>query len=687
MAQPKRMKRDDIAATVAAAITEAVDYTDSSIAEDRLKAQRYYDGEVDIGHEQGRSKVVATKCRDVVRAVKPALMRAFMAADKPVEFVPVGADDVQAAEQATAFAQWKFTQKNGYQALYAAFHDALVKKTGVIKAYFEEYGEAEVDEYTSLTEEQAALVIEDPEIEILEYGDNEDGTIDMKVTRKSAKGDICLEAIAPEDFFVSSSATCLEDAYVCGNRNAEMRVGDVVAMGYDFETVSEHAGDASDAMQDEADLERRGYHGVDDDENAADPSMRKVLLTEAFMRMDIEGAGVPQLYRFICIGTSYELLDYELADDLPFAVFMVDPEPHTFYGHSLVEILLEDQDAATAMLRGTLDNVALTNTPNAEIVDGMVNHEDMLNNEIGKIVRVKQAGSINYNSIPFAAGATLPALQYFDEVIESKTGVSRAAMGMNPDVLQGTTATAVNAMTQAATGQVELMARNLAEGGMRQLFRLLMRLARQHSDEETMMQINGSFVPVDPRSWRADMDLIANVGIGTGGEVEREMVLREVLQHQAQIWQAYGPGNGLVTMTQMRNTLADIMKLGGIHNADRYFLPIDYQTEQMLIQQAQMAQQAAAEGQQDPAALMAQAEVQKATIAAQAKLAGDQAKRQQDGALKVAEMQMDAQKANQADDLKRDEMIQKRILEAADLLGKYGVTVDLDRIAAMQAGN
>ena len=42
----------------------------------------------------------------------------------------------------------------------------------------------------------------------------------------------------------------------------------------------------------------------------------------------------------------------------------------------------------------------------------MVNMDDMLNNEIGAIVRVKQAGAIQEMSVPFVAGTTLPALQY-----------------------------------------------------------------------------------------------------------------------------------------------------------------------------------------------------------------------------------------------------------------------------------
>lgn len=683
MQKPKKMTRDDIQGIVQDAIMDAVDFVESEISDDRLKAQRYFDGEVDIGHEEGRSKVVATKCRDTVRALKPALMRAFMASDKPVEFIPRMPDDVAGAEQATQYAQWKFNQINGYKLVYDAIQDAAVKKTGVIKVYYEDYSDVEYDEYSNLTPDVFAMVANDPEVEVMEYTDNEDGTIDAKVSRKNTKGDICAESIAPEDFFVDRSATCIDDAYVCGHRNSEMRVGDLVQMGYDFEEVIEHAGDWESAYQDAADYERAGYDSYGSDESKQDPSMLKVMTTEAYMKMDIEGTGIPRLYQFICVGSSYHLLDYELADMKPFAVFEVDPEPHTFFGRSLVDLIIEDQDAATVMLRSLLDNVMLTNTPRVAVVDGQVNMEDMLNNEIGGIVRMKSMDAVRPLDVQFAAGQTLPALQYFDETIENKTGVSRASMGLDADALQNTTAAAVNAVTEAATGQAELIARNLAEGGMKQLFKLIVKLSRQHADQQTMMRLNGQFVPVDPRSWNTEMDLVANVGLGTGGEVEREMVLREMLGHQMQIWQAYGPTNGIVTLTQIRNTLADIMKLGGVQNADRYWMPMTPQVEQMLMQMAQQAQQQ----QPDPTAALAQAEVQKAQIEAQTRMQVEGMKAQQRGQTDLMKAQIDAQVANMDDDRKRDEMLQKLYLETAKILGEYGIRVDDQLIKREQAAN
>jgi len=342
---------------------------------------------------------------------------------------------------------------------------------------------------------------------------------------------------------------------------------------------------------------------------------------------------------------------------------------------------MHDQDAATMMLRGVLDNVALTNNPRMIVNDAQVNMDDLLNNEIGGIVRTKDINAVQPLAVPFIASTTLPALQYMDEVIENKTGVSRASMGLDPDALQNTTATAVQATTMAAAGQVEVIARNLAEGGMRQLFRLMLRLVHKHVTPGEFMRLNGKFVPVDPRSWNVHMHLIANVGLGTGKHEMRAATLREALGLQQQIWGQYGPTNGLVSMTGMRNAFADILAMSGIHNADRYVNPMDPEIEQMLMAQAQqMAEQQQGEV-TDPAQALLQAETMKAQTRAQV----DMARAQLDLEKFQFKQQFEQAKAAADDDLARDKMDQELLVKAAEIIGKYGTSVEVERIKQMQA--
>ena len=669
----------EIESIVQDAMKDAVDFIESEISDDRIKAQRYYDGEVDIGHEDGRSKVVATKVRDTVRAVKPSLMRIFLSTAKPVEYTPKGPEDVAAAEQATSFMHHEFTRLNGYRVLNDAFHDALVKKQGIVKAYWLMTPHAKIYTFSDLSDDEYTYLLDDDTVSVLEHTVEYSMSIDpmgmevempvhsVKISRQEDKGEMRIDSVPPEEFFINRDARNLKDAYIVAHRT-EMRAGDLIAMGFDPEDVTKlDSFDSGSEMTEAEVFERRGYEEDFSDEDTQDPAMRNVTVTEAYMRIDADGTGVPVLHKITLGGTSYKMLDYEPCDEIPFAKFEIDPEPHAFYGRSLAEIVIDDQDAATSILRGILDNVAMTNNPRLAVVEGAVDMDDVLNNEIGAIVRMRQAGAVQDLTVPFVAGQTLGALSYLDGLVETKTGVTRASMGLDPDAMQSTTRAAVTATVQAAAGQVEVMVRNLADG-MRDLFGIMLRLYSKNVDEEQMMRLNGSFIPVDPRVWDGSMDISINVGLGTGREEEKMMGLNQALQMQTMVYQNYGPMNGLVSLTNIRNTLADLLAASGVRNADRYFAPITPEIEAQMLQMQQQAQ--AAQGQaSDPNAAFLQAEQMKA-----------QTKMQTD----MAKLQLDAQKAASEDDLKRDRMAQDLLVDAAKIYGQYGTAVDVAKVQAEQ---
>lgn len=661
-------EREEIEAIVQDAIENAVSFVEGEISEKRIIAQRYYDGEVDIGHEDGRSKVVATKVRDTVRTVKPSIMRVFLSSTHAVEFIPHGPEDVASAEQATAFIDYQFNRHDGYKILQDVSHDALIKKQGIAKAYWKEYDEAKFYSFTDLSDEELQLLLDDEDNTLVEQITEMSVEIDdmgmqvemprhsVKISRMETKGDMCIESVPPEEFFVDRDARNFDDAYVVAHRT-EMRIGDLLGMGFEYDDLKDlDNGSGGSAMADAEIFERQDYLEDVNSDNKLDPAMRVVTVTEAYMRIDIDGTGAPALHKFLCGGTNYKLLAYEPCDEIPFAKFEIDPEPHSFYGRSLAEIIIDEQDAATAILRGILDNVALTNNPGMEVVDGMAKYDDLLNNEIGRIVRVKQPGAIRELAVPFVAGSTLPMLQYMDNMVETKTGVLAASGGLSADALQGNTATAVNATVQAAAGQIEVMVRNLAYG-MRDLFGIMLRIYQKNVNEEQILRLHNQFVPVDPRVWNNEMDLSINVGLGTGREAEKAAAYREILGLQMQVFQQYGPGNGVVGLTNIRNTLSDMLASSGIRNSERYFGEMNEQIEQQMLMQAQQA----AQGQQqagDPNAAYLQAEQMKASTRVQADM---------------AKAQLDARKMMLEDDRQRDKMAQDFALQNAELQAKYGM--------------
>lgn len=667
-----KMTEDEIQGIVEDAIDDAVSFIEDELGATRIKAQRYYDGLTDLSHEDGRSKVVATKVRDTIRAIKPSLMRVFLSTGRYGEFIPRGPEDVNLAEQQTEAAHQKLEAMNGFRLLSDAFHDALLKKTGIIKVYYEEYQDAQVYTFTGLNDSQYDAISADPDIEIIEEEVGEELSRDVKIIRRETRGDICAVSVPPEEFFIDRNARSLDDFYICGHRS-DKRVADLVAMGFDFDEVKDLDAYSSDsATGDMEDAARRGYMADTSDDDPSDPSMKNVMVTEAYMRIDPNGNGAALLHKFILGGTKYKVLSMEPCDGVPFAVFEVDPEPHAFFGHSLADILMDDQDASTSMLRGILDNVAMVNNPRLAVVEGQANIEDVLNNEIGAVVRMKQPGAVTPLVVPFTAASTLTAVQYMDQMTEEKTGVLKASGGLSPDALQSTTAAAVSATVQAAAGQVEVMARNLAEGGVKQLLKLILSLLTKHPDAMDYMRLNGEYMPVDPRVWDANMDLSVNVGLGTGQQEQKAMMLREILGLQMQVYQGYGAENGVVSLTNIRNTVSDMLASSGIRNAERYFAPITPEYEQQLNQMRSQQEQAMPQGSSDPNQAFLQAEQMKAMARAQTD---------------AAKVQLDGQKAMMQDDRERDKMAQDFALKQAELMGKLGVQANAAALKAEQERN
>lgn len=702
VAEPKT--DEEIEEIVQTAIEEAASFVETYIAPQRTRAQKYFDGKTDLTHEEGRSRIVSTKVRDTIRAVKPSLMRVFMSTSKPVEFIPMGPDDVAAAEQATNYMHSEFNRLDGYKVLNDAFQDALVKKQGIVKTYFKDYKRSEVFTYTDLTQEEHDFIVNEDGVEVLEsemvMSATETATADpmtgmevmqiveapyysLKVSHTSTKGEQCLECVPPENFLISEDAKSLHDAY-CVAQTADMRVADVVAMGvatFDEAVALDAFEGGGTGYSEEEVFARQGYYSENSEDTSQDPAMKMVAITEAYMRVDVYNTGEPLLHKFIMGGTSFKLLDYMLCEQIPYAKFEVEPIPHSFYGQSLAEILEVDQDSATSVLRGILDNVAMVNNPRLGIVEGSVNIDDVLNGEIGSIVRMRQAGSIQDLTVPFVAGQTLSALAYLDQLTEAKSGVTSTSTGLNSDALQSTTAQAVQATVQASEGQTEVMVRNLANG-MRDLFKIMLRDMRTNVDEERMARINGEYIPVDPRVWD-EYDVSINVGLGTGRDQEREAALQQALQMQTTVYSQYGPQNGLVNLTNIRNTLTDMLSYAGIQNADRYFEPMTPEKEMQMLQ----AKQQAAAQQQQGGDEQSKAFIMGEQMKGQAKIAAQQMSDQNKLQAQSMKDQLERERLAVESDLKRDQMAQDLLVDAAEIYGKYQANVDVAKVKRDQAAN
>ena len=388
--------------------------------------------------------------------------------------------------------------------------------------------------------------------------------------------------------------------------------------------------------------------------------MRRYMYIESYIRIDKDGDGVAELRRVCTLGEACYILHDEVADDVRFAVICPDPEPHMVIGSSIADQVMDLQLIKSNIVRNTLDSLAQTIHPRTAYVEGAVNTDDLMNVETGGLVRVTQPGMIQELGSTFVGQQAMPILAYIDDIKASRTGMSKASQGLDADVLQSTTKAAVTATMSAAQERLEMVARIFAETGVRRLFRGLLKEIIRHQDRVRVVRLRNSWVPVDPRAWDADMDVVVNVGLGTGSIEQKVQTLMAVLAQQKEILQTLGPNNPIVSIKQMRNTIAQILELQGVKDASRYFNEITPEIEQQMAQPPQPAP--------DPTQVLAQVEAEKI-------------KKDIEIADKKMAVEIATQKA--ADDRERDKLETDVWLKSYEMGLKYGVVVPVEQALAI----
>ena len=284
-----------------------------------------------------------------------------------------------------------------------------------------------------------------------------------------------------------------------------------------------------------------------------------------------------------------------------------------------------------------LDSLAQSINPRTGVVEGQVNMDDVLNNEVGGIIRMRQPGMVQPFATPFVGQQAFPMLEYMDRIKEKRTGITDATQGINAEVLQSTTRAAVTATVEAAQQHIELIARIFAETGMKQLYKHILKVASQYQDEPRVVRLRKEeYVTMDPRSWNADMDVEINTAISAASQEDRLAALTAIVQKQEQILQTLGPNNPLVTLGQYSHALGKLVEAAGFKDTMMYFnqLPIDFQMPEPE------------PGQEQPSPEMLLAEVQREEIQANIEK-------------KRAELELEQQKAMRDFELRREDMLRR----------------------------
>ena len=635
-------------------IESAINHHDTELSGQRVENLDYYMGEPFGNEIDGRSKVVSTEVADVIEMMMPSLMKIFTASGEFVRFAPRGPEDVEAAAQATDYVNFILSNdNNGFVTIHNVMKDALLFKLGVVKSYYDETENVTEENYEALSEDELTALVSDPDIEVTgqsatEQEDEFAPTLfDIKVKKTTRFGRVVIENIPPEEFLFSRRAKSMDDCTFAAHRT-HLSVSDLVGMGYDQDEVESYAG----AEEADSELQER-FEDLESgaEKTTSDASQRSVLFTEVYIKSDYDGDGIAELRRVVCLGPAYTVMENEPYDMMPFSVVSPILMPHRMVGRSVAELVKDLQEIKSALLRQQLDNIFATNNSRIAAVEGQVNMDDLMSNRPGGVVRMRAPGMVQPITPPAISQMTFPLLQYIDQVKETRTGLTRASMGLDPDSLQSSTRAAVSATISAAQQKIEMIARVFAETGIKHLMKTVLHLVQLYQQEARVIRLRNSFVQMDPQSWDAQFDTIVEVGLGTGDIEKRISVLGQVASKQEEILTKLGVANPLCTLKQYRDTLAKIIELNGFKDVSAFLLdPDDLPPELQAKIQARHSQQATP---QDEVIALEKAK-------AQAEIESDRMKMQ-------AEIEIKRERAALEMELKREELQLKMELRAQEM--------------------
>lgn len=447
------------------------------------------------------------------------------------------------------------------------------------------------------------------------------------------------EGCPPEEVLINKDARIITDLRFIAHRRL-MTVSDLLSLGYNKDEVEALPSDPNPTSEFE-NQERHYYDGSWDFDNTdpGDPSQRKVSVTEAYIKCDYDGDGIAEYRRVVKAGQV--VFENEVTDDHPFALFCPILMPYKIIGLSFYDLIEDLQRIKTVLTRQVLDNVYLSNNQRSEVVENQVNLDDLLQPRPGGIVRVKAPGMIRDITVPFIASAGLEIINQIDGIRDTRTGVTEMNSALNAEALsKGSIGSeGVAAMMQAGAQRIELVARVLAETGIKRMWMLMLKNVSQYQNRVQQVKLNGRWLQIDPREWKNKYDLTVSVGIGTAGKAQQIQNLTLLGNAQREALQI-----GLATPQNIYQTLTRLAEAMGYKDSDQFFTQPSGQPQPEKPDPAIMLEQMKQQGAQQLEQMRQQGAAQLAQINGQVQIQVEQMTQQAQDAQSQRELTMQAER-------------------------------------------
>jgi len=560
----------------------AQSWMEGELASEQSTNLDYYYG-LPFGNEvDGFSRVVTRDVLETVEGIMPDLMKIFTSGDDVVEFDPMGpADEERVMIQGKYINHLFMNRFNGYRILYDWFKDALLMKNGYIKCGWEDREECQFKEYKDLSPEQFQMLKDgediseellgtEYEIDDFEKYKDDDGNItyDVRVKIERQRGRPDIMVIPSEELKISERAKSIKDADFVAHVTT-MKYGELRSMGYDPDdlelamidpNIDQTGGVRSARFQLPSESGIGSFSPFSAEDN-------EVLVADCWIKLYDPDDNEVKLFKVFMVGR--KAMEYMEVDRCPIISLAPIMMPHKQTGVAVADLVRDIQEIRSTIFRQMLDNLALQNAGRYTAVEGQVNLQDLIDNKIGGIVRQKMPNAVGRLDTPDLSQFTIPAMEMLTIQQENRTGVSRMTHGLDESTLSShQTAAAVNQVMSAAQAKIQLIARNFAETGVKELFLELYNLIREYQTKPDLVPIAGRYAVVNPPEWTDRHDVHVTVGIGNGNKDQQLFHLSQISQMLQQVGAT--PYGYLITAENVFNLASEFIKNSGYQNPVKF---------------------------------------------------------------------------------------------------------------------
>jgi len=573
---PKGLEESEVIAILDSWEASAISTRMDDVSRERARAIEYYNQEPYGNEQKNWSKFVSSETFDTVEWLKTELLKIFTSSASIVEFLPESEEDIESAKQKTQYCNYIFFRRNnGFEILLNLLHDALLQKNSIVKIYAEKL-RPEPEKYRGLTEEQVTLL--SAQGDVMSVSPSSDGFFEVEVLPADPGYDIVIEVIPPEDFYVNSDhkSISVADADFVQHRSrmslSALRERGIIGLD------DEPEGDASEDDWNDEELAR------DEDlsdfyryTQPLDPAMKRVVVKDSSVRIDFDEDGIAERRRIIRIGSKVYL--NERIKHIGYACFSPMPQPHRWLGKSEADLTMSLQLISSELQRQLLNNIYLSNHQRPIVLEGasgpLVNLESLMSAGPGEPIFERSAGALRFEQPGFIASDLLAVKGELREQLQNRTGV--LGQKVDADVIARTASGgAVASVIAAETGdsRVQGIARIFAEITLKEIFKIVVQIARDHQNPPQEFRLGNKFISVDPREWSSMADTITNVGLGSGASGRNAASMKEIIDQQHLAVQAGGFGT-LVTAKNIYNSVSMYAELIGFRDPSLFWTDPD----------------------------------------------------------------------------------------------------------------